>query len=160
MTYRMSKNQFYEETTGCCPVTDSCCFQLSSIDKHLQDIARQVLDQRESMQFDPHFSSKPQLIYELGSITDCEVIKRIPQLDGYRALHRSLKAINADFRFQTLPSAGMVRPTPSLLLIVENFRNYGSNKCEKNQHMYPAACGANDNKTVLNNQSPMRFHFA
>ena len=159
MTYRMSKNQFYEETTGCCPVTNSSRFQLAHINQRLHDIARELLDQRESMQFDPLFSQKPQAIYELGSISACDVIKQIPCLDGYQALHQSLKMMNSDFRFQTLPSAGMVRPAPSLLLIVESFRNYGSNMSEKNRHMYPV-CEANDNKTIKCSMSPMKFHFA
>ena len=115
MTYRMSKNQFYEETTGCCPLSDSGVFQLDYINQRLKDIARVLLDQKESMQFDPAFCSKPQAIYDLGTISCCDVITQIPCLDGYYDLHKSLKAMNADFRFQTLPSAGMVRPAPSLL---------------------------------------------
>lgn len=159
MTYRMSKNEFYEETTGVCPISDSAIIQMANINTQLKKIAQTILDQREAAQFDRLCTGSPQLIYELGAVSSCEVMQKIPCLKGYFDLHKVLKTINADFRFQVLPSAGMMRPVPCLLLIVESFRCYASNKTDKNAHMYPVF-GANDNGRSACAMIPMRFHFA
>ncbi len=159
MTYRMSKNEFYEETTGVCPISDSAILQMAHINSQLKKIAKEILDHRECLQFDLDGARACQSIYELGSISSTEVMQQIPCLKGYYDLHKSLKAMNADFRFQILPSAGMMRPTPCLLIIIERFRCYGSNKSEKNGHMYPVL-GANDNGMKKCSMIPMRFHFA
>ena len=102
--------------------------------------------------------SKPQAIFDLGCVPSSDVLDRILELEGYQAFHKTLKIMNADFRFQILPSAGMVRPNPSLLLIVESYRNYASNMTSKNRHMYPGF-SANDNRVRLQ-KGKVAFNFS
>ena len=145
-TYRTSKNQFYETPPDCCAVDESVCLRLSFINDQLSHVSKKLLENHELQMMNLYGYSKPQAIYDLGCVPNSDVLDSILNLDGYHALHKSLKILNADFRFQILPSAGMVRPNPSLLLIVETYRNYASNVCSKNKHMYPGF-SAKDNIT-------------
>ena len=144
LTYRTSKSVYYETPAHCCAVDESTTLKLEFIDKNLKDIADKLMDAREISSMMGYGCTKPQAIYELGAIPGREVLDSITVLDGYYKLHKTLKAMNADFRFQILPSAGIMRPMPVLLIIIESFRNYASNMTDKNRHMYPGF-SANDN---------------
>ena len=160
--YRTSKSVFYETPAHCCAVDESAALKLEFINKNLKDIAEKMLEAREISAFMGGFGcTKPQAIFELGAIPGRDVLNNITFLEGYYILHKALKVMNADFRFQILPSAGMMRPMPVLLIIIESFRNYASNMTEKNRHMYPGF-SANDNGGCVQGKAalPLTFNFS
>lgn len=152
MDYRQS-SRHHNDAAGNEMATDESVFlQLEVLNNRFQDIAKRLLDERDMVDFEPQLRRQSHSVFELGGLCDKSVLSRLIHLRGYRALHESLKKINADFHFQVLPSAGMVRPTPCLLLIVEQCKNYASNLDDRNRHMYPGFF-ANDNGGAFDNAS-------
>ena len=144
MDYRQSKNHAYDSDLDTSVKTDSALIQLDALDQRFEYIAKQLMDHRDLCHFDSTLKRPMSQIFDLGYVYSRDVLSRLVHLKGYSKFHHVLKSMNADFHFQALPSAGMVRPTPSFLLIVESSKNYGANCDDKNRHMYPGF-SANDN---------------
>lgn len=149
MDYRSTSSHHNNDACSVSEDGEICArFQLDVLNDRFKDIAKRLLDDRDLAGFDPQYRRQSHSVFDLGTICDHAVIEELVLLDGYRKLHDSLKKINADFHFQVLPSAGMMRPTPCLLLIVEQYKNYASNMHDKNRHMYPGF-SANDNRSLF-----------
>ena len=171
MDYRQSKTFSCDQTNGDDTKSVSVDLQLECLDLRFQDIAERLIKDRRIPGFNVIESKKTYPVFDLGYVYDEGVIRRLVTLRGYHDLHKALKELNADFRFQILPSAGMVRPHPTLLLIVDLYKNYASNMSAKNRHMYPGF-GFNDNRSLSDNvadlkipekqgtQDPIQFKFS
>jgi|GEM_PF-1713962 hypothetical protein len=149
MDYRQSSYRHNGIMENEASINESSFLQLDILNSRFKEIAKRLLDDRDMADFEPQMRRQSHSVFELGTLCDNTVMTRLVHLEGYRALHATLKKINADFHFQVLPSAGMVRPTPCLLLIIEQDKNYASNLDEKNRHMYPGFF-ANDNGAGFN----------
>lgn len=154
MDYRQSKTFSCDQINEDSAKSVSIDLQLECLDSRFLTISEKLIEDRDIPGFTQISKDKSYPVFDLGSIYDEVVIRRLVELDGYRSLHKSLKQINADFHFQILPSAGMVRPNPTLLLIIDLYKNYASNMSAKNRHMYPDFC-LNDNKSWPERVTPL-----
>ncbi len=138
MDYRTSKTVLDTDkvdTGAVRPVSSD--LQLKTLDGVFSDIAKRLTRDMELMGYCPKYRKSSHPVFDLGPLHDEDVMLRMAKTKGYIALHETLKEINADFHFQILPSAGVLRPTPMMLLNIELNTSYGTNCTSRNRHMYP-----------------------
>jgi len=139
-------------------IDESTALQLEALDMRFDEISLSLMND-----FCLEERTKTPKVFDLGGMYDTDVMGKLVHLIGYRKLQNALRLINADFSFQVLPSAGMARPSPKLLVIIERQQNYGTNCTEKNKYMYPEFC-VNDNtrfgQACSTQKTPIQINFA